>query len=50
MGNHGKDNFEDGHYYWDRLGKPWETIGKITSRKDTTTGTDAENYGKPWEI
>ena len=26
MENHGKDNFEDGQYCWDRLGKPCETI------------------------
>ena len=58
MGNHGKDNFEDGHYCWDRLGKPWETMdghyywepwetmGKITSRTDITTGTGSGNHGK----
>ena len=33
MGTRGKDNFEDGHYYWDRLGKAW----------------DSGNHGKPWE-
>ena len=44
-GNHAKDNFKDGHYYWDRLGKPWETMGKITSRTDYYW----DGLGKLWE-